>query len=83
MPTEQSSEEQTTIAPGSIIVTPDEGKILEAFGDTVQVKISGQQTNGAMVVLLDTTPPAAARRLTFITMRTNCSLLWRGVTVFW
>lgn len=31
--------------------------MLQAFGDTVQVKLRGEQTQGSMTVVLDTTPP--------------------------
>ncbi len=41
----------------TIIVAPDEGQILEAFGDKVQVKLSGEETNGVFVLGFATTPP--------------------------
>ena len=41
----------------TIIVRPNEGKILQAFGDTVQVKLSGEETAGSFVLGLGTTPP--------------------------
>jgi mannose-6-phosphate isomerase-like protein (cupin superfamily) len=53
-----SSEDGTTSTRRrTIIVGPDEGTILQAFGDTVQVKLSGDDTNGTMVLGLGTTPP--------------------------
>lgn len=41
----------------TILVGPDEGNVLQAFGDTVQVKLSGDETNGNLVVGLGSTPP--------------------------
>lgn len=41
------------------IVPPAEGTLLQAFGDTVQVKLSGEQTKGSLVVALGITPPGA------------------------
>ena len=56
MNTKQVFGEQAAATSATIIVPAEQGEILEAFGDTVQVKISGQQTNGAFAVVLDTTP---------------------------
>jgi quercetin dioxygenase-like cupin family protein len=44
-------------APQTLIVPPDGGKTLHAYGDSTQIKLSGEQTNGSMVVVLATTPP--------------------------
>jgi mannose-6-phosphate isomerase-like protein (cupin superfamily) len=41
----------------TIIVRPNEGRILQAFGDTVQVKLSGEDTADSLVVGMGTTPP--------------------------
>lgn len=49
--------EKISAAPASILVPAGEGTVLNAFGDTVQVKISGEQTQGSLAVVLDTTPP--------------------------
>ncbi len=42
--------------PAPIIVGAEEGPVLAAFGDTVQVKLGGEQTNGVLALALDTTP---------------------------
>jgi quercetin dioxygenase-like cupin family protein len=41
----------------TVIVPPGGGKTIHAFGDTAQVKLSGAQTNGAMVVAVGSSPP--------------------------
>ncbi len=41
----------------TIIVGPTDGKILQAFGDTVQVKLGGEETCGSLILGLGTTPP--------------------------
>jgi quercetin dioxygenase-like cupin family protein len=43
--------------PRTLVIPPDGGKALFAYGDTAQVKLSGEQTNGSMAVTLCTTPP--------------------------
>jgi quercetin dioxygenase-like cupin family protein len=43
--------------PLTLIIPPDGGQKISAFGDTAQIKLSGEQTNGAMVVALGTSPP--------------------------
>jgi mannose-6-phosphate isomerase-like protein (cupin superfamily) len=43
--------------PASIVVQPNEGTVLRAFGDVMQVKLSGEQTAGSKVVLLGNVPP--------------------------
>ncbi len=40
----------------TIIVQPGEGPTLQAFGDTVQVKLSGDETGGSLILGLATTP---------------------------
>jgi quercetin dioxygenase-like cupin family protein len=45
------------LPPQAFVMRPDEGQTLHAYGDTAQIKLSGQQTNGAMVLALSTTPP--------------------------
>lgn len=41
----------------AVIVAPGEGERLEAFGDTIEVKLSGAQTGGALAAGLASTPP--------------------------
>jgi mannose-6-phosphate isomerase-like protein (cupin superfamily) len=41
----------------TIIVQPSEGKVLHAFGDTIQVKLSGEETDGSLILGLGSTPP--------------------------
>ena len=48
-------ESPSTTSP--IIVFPDEGKILKAFGDTIQVKLGGEHTDGTLALVLGSTPP--------------------------
>jgi mannose-6-phosphate isomerase-like protein (cupin superfamily) len=43
--------------PTSVVVQPSEGKELRAFGDVLSVCLSGEQTGGALAVMLDETPP--------------------------
>jgi quercetin dioxygenase-like cupin family protein len=45
------------LSPRTFVVHPDEGKTLHAYGDSAQIKLSGEQTNGSMVVALASTPP--------------------------
>jgi quercetin dioxygenase-like cupin family protein len=45
------------LPPQTFVVPPDGGQILHAYGDTAQIKLSGAQTNGSMVVALASTPP--------------------------
>jgi quercetin dioxygenase-like cupin family protein len=40
-----------------IIISPDEGTVLNAFGDTIQVKLTGEHTGGAFALGLSSTPP--------------------------
>lgn len=40
----------------SIVVQPNEGTVLHAFGDAIQVKLSGEQTAGSKVVILGSVP---------------------------
>jgi quercetin dioxygenase-like cupin family protein len=46
-----------TLQPRTLVIPPDDGKLLFAYGDTAQIKLSGEQTNGSMAVALSTTPP--------------------------
>lgn len=43
--------------PRTLVIPPDGGKTLRAYGDTAQIKLSGQDTNGSMSVALSSTPP--------------------------
>ena len=43
--------------PRTLIIPPQAGNVLHAFGDTVQVKLDGTQTNDSLVVAIGTTPP--------------------------
>lgn len=47
------------INPGAtaIVVPANEGKVLEAFGNTLHVKLSGEQTQNSLAVGLIITPP--------------------------
>ena len=51
----QTAESFSATSP--IIVFPDEGQTLEAFGDTVLVKLGGEHTNGSLALVLCSTPP--------------------------
>jgi quercetin dioxygenase-like cupin family protein len=44
------------LPPQTLIVPPDAGKTIHAYGDTAQIKLSGEQTNGTIVVALGTSP---------------------------
>jgi quercetin dioxygenase-like cupin family protein len=44
-------------SPQTFVIPPDGGQTLHAYGDTAQIKLSGAQTNGLMVVALSSTPP--------------------------
>jgi len=46
-----------TVPPQTFVVPPEGGQTLHAYGDTAQIKLSGQETNGSMVVALGSTPP--------------------------
>jgi mannose-6-phosphate isomerase-like protein (cupin superfamily) len=50
-------ESSTEKAPTSLIVPADAGTALKAFGNTTQVKLRGEQTNGAFTVFLASVPP--------------------------
>ncbi|HEY0790588.1 MAG TPA: cupin domain-containing protein [Chthoniobacterales bacterium] len=47
-----------TFPPQTLVVPPNGGKTLAAYGDTSEIKLGGAQTNGSMVVALSTTPPS-------------------------
>jgi mannose-6-phosphate isomerase-like protein (cupin superfamily) len=40
----------------TIVIRPDEGRVLHAFGDTVQLKLSGEETGGLFAFGLGGTP---------------------------
>lgn len=46
-----------TRAPAPVVVHAAEGQLLEAFGDVLQVKLHGAETEGAFALGLSTTPP--------------------------
>ncbi len=41
----------------TIIVGPGEGRVLDAFGDKLQIKLSGEETNGLLAVGFNAIPP--------------------------
>ncbi len=45
------------LPPQTLVIPPDGGKNINAYGDSAQIKLSGEQTNGSMVVALSSTPP--------------------------
>lgn len=51
--------EQTPAIPAActLVVPPEGGRVIRAFGDTLQVKLDGAQTGGAMTVALNNVPP--------------------------
>jgi quercetin dioxygenase-like cupin family protein len=49
----------TKLPPQTLIVPPDGGEEIRAYGATGQIKLSGEQTNGLMVVAMSITPPGA------------------------
>ncbi len=53
------NEEPTAPSPArqTIIVRPEQGRVLEAFGDKVQVKLNGGDIQGSLVLALDSVPP--------------------------
>jgi len=53
----QTAESFSATSP--IIVFPDEGQTLEAFGDTAQVKLGGHHTDGSLALVLSSTPPGS------------------------
>src|ERR1700722_3412841 len=57
IPSDPAFVASAALPPETIIVAPDEGKTLHAYGDTAQIKLSGEQTNGSIVIALGTTPP--------------------------
>lgn len=64
---------QNTHVAQPMIVHAGEGPVLEAFGDTIQVKLSGEHTNNALAVELGSTPPGEDRRPIGTATRTSCS----------
>ncbi len=57
IPRDPSIVVNATLPPQTLVVPPDGGKTIHAYGDTAQIKLSGEQTNGSMVVALSSTPP--------------------------
>ena len=49
--------DEPVLEPTTLIVPPGQGTLLHAFGDTVQVTLSGEQTGGACTVLMCGAPP--------------------------
>jgi quercetin dioxygenase-like cupin family protein len=47
--------QQTSLAP--IIVQPDGGHLLHAYGNAMQVLLSGEQTANTLALMIETTPP--------------------------
>lgn len=41
----------------SVALQPDEGKVFEVLGDTITVKVSGEDTGGAFAIMHDVSPP--------------------------
>jgi quercetin dioxygenase-like cupin family protein len=52
-----SAADDTAHPPQTLIIAPDGGDTIHAYGDTAQVMLSGKQTNGSMVVAVGTSPP--------------------------
>jgi len=51
------NEKENTVAAKPTILQSAEGRVLHAFGDTIQIKLGGAQTGGKLAVGLATTPP--------------------------
>jgi quercetin dioxygenase-like cupin family protein len=49
----------------SVIVTPDQRRVLRAFGEEVILLLDGQQTGGRLTMWLETTPPGGGPPLHF------------------
>ena len=56
-PSDPTVVDSTSRPPQTIVIQPDGGDTIHAYGDTAQVKLSGEQTNGSMVVAVGTSPP--------------------------
>ena len=48
-----------------MVVAPEEGRVLEAFGEEVTILLSGEQTGGRQTMWLETTPPEGGPPLHF------------------
>jgi quercetin dioxygenase-like cupin family protein len=59
LPPEPSATANAALPPQTLVVPPGGGKEIHAYGDTAQIKLGGEQTNGAMVVTLASTPPGS------------------------
>lgn len=44
-------------SPQTLVIPPEGGKTIHAFGDSAQIKLSGEQTNGSLVVALSSSQP--------------------------
>jgi quercetin dioxygenase-like cupin family protein len=49
----------------SVIVAPEKGRVLEAFGEEITILLSGEQTGGRQTMWLETTPPEGGPPLHF------------------
>ena len=45
----------------SVIVAPEKGRVLEAFGEEITILLSGEQTGSRQLMWLETTPPGEGR----------------------
>jgi hypothetical protein len=61
-------------APAALVIPPVEGRILAAFGSTLQLKLEGGHTQGSLTLGLAVTPPGEARRCTSTGTTTSYSL---------
>ena len=59
LPPDPSPAMNGALAPQTLVVPPDSGRKVHAYGDTSQIKLSGEETNGAMVVTLASTRPGS------------------------
>jgi quercetin dioxygenase-like cupin family protein len=59
IPPDPSPAMNGTLPPQTLVVPPDGGTKVRAYGDTAQIKLSGEETNGTMVVSLTSTPPGS------------------------
>lgn len=57
IPPDSPASTGAAVQPRTLVIPPKGGKTLLAYGDTAQIKLSGEQTNGSMAVTLSSTPP--------------------------
>jgi hypothetical protein len=57
IPPDSPASTGAAVQPAPWSFPPKGGKTLFAYGDTAQIKLSGEQTNGSMAVALSSTPP--------------------------